>query len=114
VTFGGWNIFSIALLLALPNLTDRTYPARMPAAGSSSSPLPSTHPLVAELTSLRQQLAQYQKSGHQSAIQLQGARLELNFAKEESAVLRETNDTLRSEINVLRYAEDRRPKQLKK
>jgi chromosome segregation ATPase len=77
-------------------------------AGSSSNPLPSTHPLVAELTSLRQQLAQYQKSGHQSAIQLQGARLELNFAKEESAVLRETNDTLRSEIDVLRYAKGRR------
>jgi hypothetical protein len=67
------------------------------------SSLPSSHPLIAELTSLRQQLAQYQKSGHQSAIQLQGARLELNLAKEETAVLRETNDTLRSEITVLRY-----------
>jgi hypothetical protein len=71
----------------------------------SSHPVPTlspSHPLIAELTSLRQQLAQYQKSGHHSAIQLQGAKLELNLAKEETAVLRETNETLRSEINVLR------------
>jgi hypothetical protein len=65
--------------------------------------LPSSHPLIAELTSLRQQLAQYQKSGHQSAIQLQGARLESNLAKEECTHLREANDTLRSELQILRY-----------
>jgi len=68
-----------------------------------TSTLPSSHPLIAELTSLRQQLAQYQKSGHQSAIQLQGARLEVNLAKEESTNLREANDTLRSELQILRY-----------
>jgi len=67
-----------------------------------NSTLPSSHPLIAELTSLRQQLAQYQKSGHQSAIQLQGAKLELNLAKDESTHLREANDTLRSELQILR------------
>lgn len=69
---------------------------------ASGSTLPPSHPLLAELASLRQQLAQYQKSGHQSAIQLQGARLELSLAKEECSVLRETNTTLRSEVDVLR------------
>ena len=67
-----------------------------------ASTLSPSHPLMAELASLRQQLAQFQKSGHQSAIQLQGARLELSLAKEESQVLRDTNETLRSEIDVLR------------
>ena len=73
------------------------------APAQPTSSLPSSHPLIAELTSIRQQLAQYQKSGHQSGIQLQGARLECSLAKEETALLRETNDTLRSEITVLRY-----------
>jgi hypothetical protein len=68
-----------------------------------TSTLPSSHPLIAELTSLRQQLSQYQKSGHQSAIQLQGAKLELNLAKDEQAHLREANETLRSELQILRY-----------
>ena len=67
-----------------------------------TSTLPSSHPLIAELTSLRQQLSQYQKSGHQSAIQLQGAKLELNLAKDEQAHLREANETLRSELQILR------------
>jgi hypothetical protein len=68
-----------------------------------TSTLPSSHPLIAELTSLRQQLSQYQKSGHQSAIQLQGAKLELNLAKDEQAHLREANESLRSELQILRY-----------
>lgn len=72
--------------------------------GNGHAPtLASNHPLMAELASLRQQLAQFQKSGHQSAIQLQGARLEVSLAKEECQVLRETNETLRSEVDVLRY-----------
>jgi hypothetical protein len=73
-----------------------------PTSTSHAHTLATSHPLMAELASLRQQLVQYQKSGHQSAIQLQGARLELSLAKEECHVLRETNDTLRSEVNVLR------------
>lgn len=74
------------------------------APSSSYAPtLAPSHPLMAELASLRQQLAQYQKSGHQSAIQVQSARLELSLVKEECHVLRETNETLRSEVNVLRY-----------
>ena len=79
--------------------------ARLPLDRTMAPPnstLPSSHPLIAELTSLRQQLAQYQKSGHQSAIQLQGAKLELNLAKDETAHLREANDTLRSELQILR------------
>lgn len=72
------------------------------SGNSHASTLSPSHPLMAELASLRQQLAQFQKSGHQSAIQLQGARLELSLAKEESQVLKETNDTLRSELEVLR------------
>ena len=72
------------------------------APNGHASALAPSHPLMAELASLRQQLAQFQKSGHQSAIQLQGARLELNLAKEETQVLKETNETLRSEIDVLR------------
>ncbi|RXK41776.1 hypothetical protein M231_01011 [Tremella mesenterica] len=67
-----------------------------------STSLPPTHPLILELTSLRQQLHQYQTSAHQTAIQLQGTRLELSLAKEESMGLRQTCEVLKREIEVLR------------
>ncbi|ORY35668.1 hypothetical protein BCR39DRAFT_511403 [Naematelia encephala] len=67
-----------------------------------ASALPTSHPLITELTSLRQQLLQYQKAAHQSNIQLQGSRLELSLVKEENAVLRDQGDSLRKELEILR------------
>ncbi|EIW69818.1 hypothetical protein TREMEDRAFT_12156, partial [Tremella mesenterica DSM 1558] len=67
-----------------------------------STSLPPTHPLILELTSLRQQLHQYQTSAHQTAIQLQGTRLELSLAKEESMGLRQTCEVLKREVEILR------------
>lgn len=64
--------------------------------------LPTSHPLIAELASLRQQLQQYQKSSHQSSIQLQGAKLELSLLKERYAALEATDATLRAEVDSLR------------
>jgi hypothetical protein len=64
--------------------------------------LASTHPLILELSSLRQQLHQYQKAAHQSAIQLQGARLELSLAREETASSRNRETQLRTEVETLR------------
>lgn len=77
-------------------------PGIMPS--SHTGTLPTSHPLIAELSSLRQQLHQYQRSAHQSAIQLQGARLELSLSKEEKGVLREQADNLRKEVQILRCA----------
>lgn len=74
---------------------------------SPSSPHPSTlplsHPLILELASLRQQLQQYQKASHQSSIQLQGSKLELNLLKERYIHLENVESTLRAEVNTLRY-----------
>ncbi|KAK4688628.1 hypothetical protein P7C73_g1473, partial [Tremellales sp. Uapishka_1] len=69
---------------------------------SVPTPLPASHPLINELTSLRQQLYQYQKSAHQTGIQLQGSRLEAALVKEENVSLRETAESLTVEAQVLR------------
>lgn len=71
-------------------------------AKPSAPSLPATHPLVIELSSLRQQLAQYQKASHQSGIQLQGTRLELSLATEQLDSLRREKDALSEEVEVLR------------
>ena len=65
--------------------------------------LPSSHPLIAELSSLRQQLSQYQKSAHQASIQLQGAKLELSLLQERYASLENSEAYLRQEVESLRY-----------
>lgn len=77
----------------------------MGPSSTTHTTLPTSHPLITELISLRQQLGQFQKSAHQTGIQLQGARLELSLVKEENAVLREGNNTLKSEVDVLRCVE---------
>ncbi|WVW81005.1 hypothetical protein I302_102996 [Kwoniella bestiolae CBS 10118] len=64
--------------------------------------LPSTHPLIAELTSLRQQLAAYQKAAHQASIQLQGVRLELALSKEKEERWGREKEGLEREVEVLR------------
>ncbi|KAL7424091.1 hypothetical protein Q5752_001676 [Cryptotrichosporon argae] len=61
-----------------------------------------SHPLVAELSALRYQLGQYQRAAHQSAIQVQAGRLELELARDEAGRLRDANEALRIEIDVLR------------
>ncbi|RSH85139.1 hypothetical protein EHS25_004946 [Saitozyma podzolica] len=68
----------------------------------TAPPLSPSHPLIAELSALRNQLAQYQKQAHQSSIQLQGARLELALAKDQNAGLISAVESLKSEVNVLR------------
>jgi len=71
-------------------------PAPAPPALSPS------HPLAAELTSLRQQISQYRAAAHQAAIDVQGVRLELELAREEAAGLRSTNAALKEEVETLR------------
>lgn len=75
-------------------------------SGSSSpthpSTLPLSHPLILELASLRQQLQQYQKAAHQSSIQLQGSKLELNLLTERYANLENVEASLRAEVDTLR------------
>ena len=71
-------------------------------AASPRAALPTTHPLINELTSLRQQLHQYQCSAHQSAIQLQGAKLELSLAREEVGKLKSSHEALQAEVETLR------------
>jgi hypothetical protein len=61
-----------------------------------------THPLAAELTSLRQQISQYRAAAHKSAIDVQGVRLELELAKETATGLRTTNAALSHEVETLR------------
>ena len=68
----------------------------------TSAQLPTTHPLINELASVKQQLTQYQKSAHQSAIQAQNARHELLALKEQCAGLRSSNTALREEADLLR------------
>ena len=75
--------------------------AGQPATQPSTS-LPPNHPLVIELASLRQQLQQYQKAAHQSSIQLQGARLEVNVLKDKQAKLEGSEAALRAEAESLR------------
>ncbi|KAK8850404.1 hypothetical protein IAR55_004322 [Kwoniella newhampshirensis] len=69
---------------------------------SPSHHLPSSHPLISELTSLRQQLAQYQRTAHQAGIQLQSARLEAELRKEEGEGLKKDNESLKKEVEILR------------
>nr|XP_019000654.1 uncharacterized protein I203_06699 [Kwoniella mangroviensis CBS 8507]OCF64115.1 hypothetical protein I203_06699 [Kwoniella mangroviensis CBS 8507] len=66
------------------------------------TPLHTSHPLIAELTSLRQQLAQYQKAAHQASIHLQGVRLELALSKEKEERWTREKDVLEREVEVLR------------
>lgn len=70
--------------------------------------MPASHPLIAELSSLRAQLAQYQKVAHQASISLQGTRLELSLAHEEKTRLAGLVDSLRTELAVLRWVSTRR------
>jgi hypothetical protein len=70
---------------------------------ASTSTLPLSHPLMYELASLRTQLYQYQRTAHQTSIQLQGAKLELDLVKEGNAVLVDRYETLRAEVEVLRW-----------
>jgi len=76
--------------------------ASIPSGSSRTTFLPPSHPLIAELSSLRQQLQQYQKATHQSSIQLQGAKLELDLLKEKYGALEGTAATLRAEVEGLR------------
>lgn len=66
------------------------------------APLPASHPLILELTSLRAQLSQYQQLSHKSGIQLQGSRLEASLIKDENAQLKAILSTLQSELQILR------------
>ena len=69
-------------------------------AGSSLS---QTHPLIAELASLRQQLVQYQKAAHQSASQLQASRREILSLQESNRYLKGKASALTAEVEELRY-----------
>ncbi|WRT70544.1 uncharacterized protein IL334_007542 [Kwoniella shivajii] len=73
-----------------------------PAPALLSTPLPASHPLIAELTSLRQQLSQYQKAAHQASIQLQGIRLELALSREKEDKAHREKEGLKREVEVLR------------
>jgi hypothetical protein len=73
------------------------------AAQPSAQPLSPTHPLSLELSSLRTALAHYQAAAHQSAIQLQGLSLELSLLKDADKALKDENDVLKREVQVLRY-----------
>ncbi|WWC65362.1 uncharacterized protein I303_107980 [Kwoniella dejecticola CBS 10117] len=75
---------------------------QLPLPSPPTTPLPTSHPLIAELTSLRQQLAQYQKAAHQASIQLQGVRLELTLAQEKESRWERERDGLKKEVEVLR------------
>lgn len=71
-------------------------------ARSAHGALPDSHPAILELSALRHQLNQYQSSAHQTAIQLQGSRLELSLARERNAVVLEQVEALKKELEVLR------------
>ena len=71
--------------------------------------LPTSHPLITELSSLRQQLQQYQRAAHQSAIRLQVTKLELSLLREDNAVLKGKEEALSKEIEVLRQVESSLP-----
>lgn len=64
--------------------------------------LPTSHPLILELTSLRSQLGQYQKANHQTAIQLQGSQLAKSIIQDQNASLASTIAALQSELETLR------------
>ncbi|WVO17567.1 hypothetical protein L204_105264 [Cryptococcus depauperatus] len=64
--------------------------------------LPTSHPLIIELTSLRSQLAQYQHAAHTAGIQLQGARLEAALAKEREESTKQWGENLEREVEILR------------
>lgn len=66
------------------------------------SSLPTSHPLILELASLRTQLAQYQHASHQSAIQLQGSRLEHSLLKDQNVSFASTLSALQAELEILR------------
>ena len=64
--------------------------------------LPSSHPLILELDSLRSQLAQYQNAAQKSGIQLQTARLEASIAQSRIAPLKHAVAALQAELATLR------------
>jgi hypothetical protein len=66
------------------------------------APLPATHPLLLELTSIRAQLQHYQRASHQASIQLQGSKLETSLTKDQNASLLSQLSTLQAELEVLR------------
>jgi hypothetical protein len=69
---------------------------------ANTSRLPATHPLTAELAAVRAQLSQYQHAAHQTAIQLQGSRLELALNKEQNVILRQQVENIKQELEILR------------
>ncbi|WOO79476.1 uncharacterized protein LOC62_02G002998 [Vanrija pseudolonga] len=91
-----------------PAATTTTWPASSSSSSTAAAAaaLAPTHPLAAELASLRQQLAQYRSAAHQASIDVQGVRLELELSKEEAAGLRNTNGALQAEVDTLRSTPD--------
>ena len=66
--------------------------------------LSSTHPLILELTSLRQALADSQKSAHESCTTLLLTENDLSTTKKETDHLRQTLTALQAEVELLRTA----------
>ncbi|EJT50787.1 hypothetical protein A1Q1_08045 [Trichosporon asahii var. asahii CBS 2479] len=64
--------------------------------------LPPTHPLSIEIQSLKQQISQYRQIAHQSYIEIQGVRLELELKKDEVTGLERKNEALKQEVETLR------------
>lgn len=64
--------------------------------------LPPTHPLSIEIQSLKQQINQYRQIAHQSFIEIQGVRLELELKKDEVTGLERKNEALKQEVETLR------------
>ncbi|KAI6139034.1 hypothetical protein BKA82DRAFT_1004630 [Pisolithus tinctorius] len=60
------------------------------------------HPLVLELTSLRQTAARFQHEAHAAAIRLQRQTLETTHAREYASALEQENEKLRQEAAFLR------------
>lgn len=87
-----------------PAATTTMWPAASSSAAAAAALAP-THPLAAELASLRQQLAQYRSAAHQASIDVQGVRLELELSKEEASGLRSTNGALQAEVDTLRWVQ---------
>ncbi|WVR08464.1 hypothetical protein IAU60_005519 [Kwoniella sp. DSM 27419] len=73
-----------------------------PTHAQAGSTLPSSHPLISELVSLRQQLAAYQRAAHQAGISLQGARLELALSRGDAEKSRRQGAELKKEVELLR------------
>lgn len=66
--------------------------------------LPSSHPLIIELESLRSQLHTTQTAAHRSGLSLQSTRLELSLAASRIASLERSVGAQAAELEVLRGA----------